>query len=58
MEIIDFSSFTNVCFLSTKMKLILQNQTKIINFKIVKVKIRTNYKRDKSLVTKKNKKYL
>jgi len=58
MEIIDFLSFTNVYFLLTKMKLILQNQTKIINFKTVKVKLRTNYKRDKSFVTKKNKKYL
>ena len=58
MEIIDFLSFINVFFLLTKMKLILKNQTKIINFKTKKVNTRINYKRDKSYVSKKIKKYL
>ena len=54
MEIIDFLNFTNVYFLLTKTTLILKIQSTII--KIVKIKI--IYKRDKSSVTKKNKKSL
>jgi hypothetical protein len=58
MEIIDFLSFINVYSLSAKMKLIHQNQIRMINFKTLKIKIRINYKKGKNFVTKKNKRYL